>query len=326
MQTGTLSNAFLQWEETKKLHLGLNIGLFKERLIIAASYLSNRSSNQLLNYNLPIQTGFNNILRNLPATVQNSGWEFMFSSTNIKTRDYSWFFDFNLTIPKNQLLEFPNIATSGYGNTYVIGEPITLTKVFQFAGVNPATGVYQFYDYKGNLTSSPNSSTDQTVMINNAPILYGGIQNNFRYKNFELDFSFQFVKRKGPNYFFGNSFGSFINYNQPVSVLQRWQKSGDITSVQRYNSDFSLLTQASNANKSNAGYSDASFTRLKNFSLSWRMPNSWYRKAGLNNVRLYIQGQNLFTITNYVGLDPETLSSVSLPPLKVIILGLQMGF
>jgi TonB-linked SusC/RagA family outer membrane protein len=326
MQAVGLSNPFLQWEETKKLQLGLNVGLFKEKVNISASYFRNRSSNQLLNYNLPIQTGFANVFRNLPATVQNSGWEFTLSSSNIIGKNFSWSSDFNLTIPKNQLLSFPGIETTGFSRSFIVGKPITLARVYSFAGVNPSTGVYQFVDYKGNLTSSPSSSTDQTVLINNSPDLYGGISNNLRYKSVELDFTFQFIKRKGRNYFFGNSAGAVINSNQPVSVLQRWQKPGDITSRQRYNSNLSLASQAVNAGISDAGYGEASFVRLKNFSLSWRIPGAWCKKSRLNNVRLYIQGQNLFTVTNYVGLDPETLSSTTLPPLKVFTLGFNISF
>ena len=321
-----LSNPFLQWEETKKLHIGLDLGLFKDRIIITTGYFRNRSDNQLLNYNLPIQTGYPTIARNLPATVENSGWELVLNTTNIKTKDFSWSTNINVTLPKNQLLRFPGIESSGYSRLYVVGKPITIIKVYPFAGVNPSTGVYQFSDSKGNLTSSPDFSTDQTVLSNTSADLYGGIENSFRYRNFELDFLFQFVKRKGANYLFGNFMGAYVNTNQPTSVLQRWQKTGDIKSIQRYYSDFSLVEQTSNAQTSDAAYSDASFARLKNLSLSYNFPQSWYSKAKFRSVRLYLQAQNLLTITNYIGLDPETLSSTTLPPLKVMTVGLQLGF
>lgn len=325
LQPNGLSNAFLQWEETKKIHFGLDLGLFNESVLVTAGYFKNRSGNQLLNYLLPIQTGFSSIYKNLPATVQNSGWEFALSTTNIKTKNFSWSTDVNVTIPKNELLEFPGIEATGYSNLYTVGQPITIQKAFQFAGVDPTTGVYQFLDSKGNLTSYPDFSTDQTVLINTAPTLYGGITNNVRYKSLELDFLFQFVRRKGSNYVFGDYSGAFFNVNQPVSFLDRWQKTGDNTSSQKYYSDFSLSDPSESARNSDAGYSDASFARLKNLSLSWRLPESWYKRVKLNNARLYIQGQNLLTITNYIGLDPETLSSTTLPPLKVLTVGLQLG-
>lgn len=326
LQPGTLSNGFLQWEETKKLQVGLDISLFKERVSFTASYFCNRSSNQLLNYYLPIQTGLGSIFRNLPANVQNSGWEFTLNTSNINTKNFSWSCDFNITIPKNLLLKFPSIETTGYGSTYIVGEPITITKVYSFGGVDPSSGVYQFFDNKGNLTSAPDFSTDRTILINTAPIVFGGIKNNFKFGGVQLDFLFQFIKRKGLNYLFGNATGAYFNINQPISILNRWQKPGDKTSIQRYNSNFSLVNQSLYANESDASYADASFVRLKNLSLSYTMPESWYRGTKLNNVRLYMQGQNLFTITNYIGLDPETLSSTTLPTLKVFTIGLQMGF
>lgn len=325
LQPNGLSNAYLQWEDTKKMHFGLNLGLFKDRIFITTSYFRNRSRNELLSYLLPIQTGFASISKNLPATVQNSGWEFTVSTMNIKTKNFSWSTDFNLTMPKNELLEFPSIEASGYASSYTVGKPITISKVYPFAGVNPATGIFQFIDYKDNLTSSPNSSTDQTVLINTSSTFYGGFQNNFRYKSFELDFLFQFVKRKGRNYFFGNTNGASFNTNQPTTVLDRWQKPGDITSIQRYNLNTLHIQSLYASQFSDAGFSDASFVRLKNLSLSWSMPETWYKRAKLHNARLYIQGQNLLTITNYLGLDPETLSSTTLPPVKVVTVGLQIG-
>jgi TonB-linked SusC/RagA family outer membrane protein len=326
LQPNILSNPLLQWEETKKLHLGLDLGLFSERVLIAANFFRNRSSNQLLVYLLPIQTGFSNISRNFPATVENSGWEFVMNTVNIKIKDFSWSSDINLTVPKNKLLKFPGIETSAYASSYKIGEPITSTKLFQFAGVNSITGIYQFIDYKGDLTSSPDFTTDNTILINTSPVLYGGFQNTFRYKSFDLSILFQFVIRKGNNYYYGNPNGAAFNVNQPVSVLGRWQKDGDNTSIQRYYSNFGLYGQAFSAGQfSDAAFSDASFARLKNISLSWRIPNAFSKKAKIKDARLYIQGQNLVTITNYSGLDPETLSSTTLPPLKLLTVGLQLG-
>lgn len=135
----------------------------------------------------------------------------------------------------------------------------------------------------------------------------------------------QFVQQKGLNYFFGNISGAAFNINQPTTVLQRWQKQGDITSIQRYNSDYSLIMPAINtAFLSDAAWDDASYIRLKNVSLSLQLPEKWKQKLHLQNFRLFTQGQNLLTITNYKGLDPETMSTTNLPPLKILTLGLQV--
>jgi len=329
LQPNGLTNPYLQWEETKKSALGLDLGILKDRLLLTANYFINRSSNQLLLYTLPVITGFGSIVRNFPATVQNSGWELILSSTNVKTRDFSWSTHINLTLPRNKLIAFPNISNSYYASAYVVGQPITIQKVFHLVGVNDTTGIYQFADSKGNPTYNPSLGTDNTVIVNTAPKFYGGFQNSFTYKGFQLDVFFQFVKQVAHNYYFGNFPGYFSSSpnsgNQPTTVLGRWQKSGDVRSIQRYNSDLSISNEFVTAwYFSDAAYSDASYIRLKNLSLSWQLPESWRKKAMLQNARLYIQGQNLLTITRYIGIDPETQSSSTLPPLKILTLGIQL--
>ena len=326
LEINGLPNPHLEWEETKKLQFGLDLGLFNDRIMISTDYFHNRSSNQLLAFPLPILTGFTNISGNLPATVQNTGWEFSLITANLKTTNFNWTSSFNITIPKNKLVAFPNLANSFFASVLVMGQPILITKAYHLIDVNPTTGIYEFADKNGNVTSSPNYSADRTVLIKNSfPTYYGGFQNSFRYKGIELDVLFQFVKQIGPNYLFGNGFGGFFpNINQPVYVLDRWQKPGDIATHQRYNSNFSLYNQISAALSSDAAYSDASYMRLKNLSVSWQLPERWRQKARLQNCRLYMQGQNLLTITKYKGLDPETKSSTTLPPLRVLTMGIQV--
>ncbi|HWK08130.1 MAG TPA: SusC/RagA family TonB-linked outer membrane protein [Puia sp.] len=322
LQPSGLPNPYLQWEETRKLQFGLDIGFLKDRILFNANYFQNRSSNELLAYSLPIITGFGGINKNFPATVQNSGWEFMLYTTNIKTRDFSWTTHINLTIPKNKLIAFPNLASSSYATSLIIGQPISISKVYHLIGVNDTTGIYQFSDSKGKSTYNPSYGTDNTVIINSVPKFYGGFQNSFSYKEVELNVLFQFSKQQGPNYF------GFIpgtqGINQPVSVLSRWQKPGDHTNVQRYNSNYSLFGQFFDAAGSDAGHSDASYIRLTNLSLSWRFPMSWNKKMHLQNCRVYVSGQNLLTITHYQGMDPENQNINSLPPLKVLTAGMQI--
>jgi hypothetical protein len=131
------------------------------------------------------------------------------------------------------------------------------------------------------------------------------------------------VKQTGHNYLYGFLPGYF-GQNQPTAVLNRWQKAGDITNIQRYNQNLSIYTAYNNANLSDLVYSDASYIRLKNVSLSWTLPEKWEQKAHLQRCKFYVQGQNLLTFTKYKGLDPETKSSTTLPPLRVVTLGIQV--
>jgi TonB-linked SusC/RagA family outer membrane protein len=324
-----LPNPYLQWEEVRKLSVGLDLGFWNDRILMNANYFQNRSSNQLLAYTLPPSVGFENIQSNFPAKVQNTGFEFALSTTQLKLSSFSWTSNINFTIPKNKLLSFDNLSSSTYySNRYKIGSPITIANVYHYLGVNPATGKYEFLDANGNPTYNPSNSTNnRNVMINTAQTFYGGLNNSFSYKRFNLDFLFQFVKQKGVTNQYGDGYTGFTATNEPVSVLDRWRKPGDETTIQRsFSTKFDYFFPIIYLLQSDAVYGDASYIRLKNASLSWQFPEEFTKKIHLQNARLYLQGQNLLTITHYKGIDPETRSSLSLPPLRVITLGAQITF
>jgi TonB-linked SusC/RagA family outer membrane protein len=324
-----LANPYLKWEETKKMSIGLDLGFLKDRLLFTANYNHNRSSNQLINYVLPIITGFNSITKNLPATVQNSGIELALSSKSIQTKNFTWSSNINLTIPKNKLIAFPDLINSNLSNSLVIGQPLNIIKVIRLSGVDPITGLYQFFDKNGELTFNPNpaylNDNDANIVLNLDPKYYGGFQNNFKYKKLELDILFQFNKGIGGNSFGTGALPGSKGYNQYNSVLNRWQEEGDHKQTQRYNADFSHFLSFFYANSySDASFSDASYIRLKNLSLSWQLPEIWCKNTHLKTCNIYLLGQNLLTITNYKGLDPEN-KLIVLPPLKVITLGLRLS-
>ena len=320
-----LNNPYLQWEETRKLSFGLDLGLFRDRILLNVDYYRNRSSNQLVQYKLPVLAGFSFITKNFPAIVQNTGWEFAFESVNIKTQGFEWRTKLNATIPSNKLVKYDSLATSSDANLLQIGQPITMIRVYHYLGVDPSTGLFTFEDANGGVTSKPSFPNDLMVNINTSPVLYGGFENIFTYKGFELDVFFQFIKRKGIDYVFGANNPGFYFLNQPVWVLDRWQKTGDEVANQKFSSNGTTNSSFDPAaNRSDASYIDASFIRLKTLHISWQLPQNWYGRY-VNNIKLFAQGQNLATITDYKGLDPETLSTTTLPPLRVFTLGLHVG-
>jgi len=155
--------------------------------------------------------------------------------------------------------------------------------------------------------------------------LYGGLGNTLRFYGIEVDFLFQFVKQTGYSPDRSFSIPGAIS-NQPVAVMSRWQRQGGEAGYQRFTatdptgegalaSYYFLL--------SDRIITDASFLRLKNLSVSWTLPERWMDT--LSGSRIYMQGQNLWTLTNYTGLDPETQNSQSLPPLTTIILGVNVS-
>jgi TonB-dependent starch-binding outer membrane protein SusC len=315
------NNPYLQWELTKKLSLGFDLGFLKDRLLLSANYYRNRSSNQLLNYNLPSLTGSTFVPLNFPATVENSGLELGLNTVNIKSGSFSWGTDINLTIARNKLVSFPNIASSSYNNSLVVGQPLGITKLYKAAGVNPQTGLYQFVAANGNVVASPNSSTDRTYIQSSMPTFFGGIGNSLSFKEWRLDFFLEFKKQNQRTTDLGLAFyNGLFNYNAPVTALDRWKNPGDNASVQKY----SALRNFINYYLSDAFYGDASYLRLKNVSLSWTLPSEWSKNIHLQGAKVFIQGQNLLTITKFNGFDPENFSVSSLPPLRVITAGIQV--
>jgi TonB-linked SusC/RagA family outer membrane protein len=330
LNAANLSNPYLQWESTRKLNFALDLGFWDDRVLFNVNYYYNRSSNQLLDYSLPFTTGFSSILSNFPATVVNKGIESSLSVEPIKSKGFNWNINLNFTLPKNVLNTFPDLANSSYASSLVIGQSLNIRRYYRYAGVNPQTGLYQVYKADGSLTSTPDGTADRTVFINPDPKFYGGVQNTFNYRNFTLSFLLQYVKQRAEGLYFGLPEPGFFNANQPARLNNRWLKPGDQAEFQKaftglvFIDDSYAASAAARSSDKNIG--DASFLRLKNVSLSWSLPSSLTQKLKLKNMRLYAQGQNLFTITDYIGLDPETKSTTTLPPLRMITFGAQVGF
>lgn len=311
-----LDNPNYSWETNRKFEVGLELGVLQDRVQLSSSWYNNRSSNQLVGLPLPVITGQSSVQFNLPATVQNSGLEFLLSTSNITTTSFKWTTSFNLTIPRNKLVEFPNIEIfPAYNNLYQVGESIYTKKTLRSTGVDPATGLYTFEDLNGDGRIS--ATTDGQFLKQVGQQYFGGLNNTISYKGFQLDLFFQFVKQTGYNYI--NSYahpGSLSN--QPTEVLGRWQESGDVTDIQAYGFSGNYSTAYSNYRFSDAAISDASFIRLKNLSFSWEFPDQWLKKVRITKCKIYVQGQNLFTVTKYLGMDPENQNVNFLPPLRIV--------
>lgn len=315
-----LYNPDYSWESNNKFEIGLELGLLDDKIQLSTSWFNNRSSNQLVGLPLPVLTGQSSVQFNLPATVENKGWEFQLNTVNLSKAKFRWSTNLNITIPKNTLIEFPNLeAFPAYSNTYKLGESLFLKRTLKMEGVNRETGLYTFSDV--NADGSISTANDGQFLKRTDQVAFGGLNNSVSFFGFDLDFMFQFVKQDGYNYL--SSFQSPGNMsNQPSIVVNRWRQPGDNATIQRY----ALLGQGNAAYVNNLSsdnaISDASFVRLKNISLTWNIPHEWIKKWGIEKCRIYLQGQNLFTWTNYIGLDPETQNSAALPPLRTLMIGL----
>ena len=322
IQPAHLYNPDFGWETNKKLEAAVELGLWQDKIFLSGAWFRNRSSNQLVGIPLPGTTGFSSLLANLDATVENTGIEIEFRSVNFKKKDFSWTTTLNLTAPKNELLSFPNLEGSTYANQLVIGESLNIRKAYHYTGIDPATGTYTFEDMNGDGLIT--AAEDRTVIIDTAPKLYGGLGNSFSYKNWNLDFLFQFVKQDGYNYLFTAALAGVLS-NQPVSALNHFPQDGTGAEIQQYSTgeNYEVYEAYSRYSQSDAAISDASFIRLKSAGLTYSIPSTWSKTV---NAKIYLQGQNLLTFTNYKGADPENRSASFLPPLKQFTMGVLLNF
>ncbi len=314
-----LFNPEFGWETNKKMEIALEAGFFKDRIFLTAAWYNNRSSNQLTGISLPGTTGFTSIQSNLDATIQNRGFELTLRTVNIQKKDLSWTSSLNMTAARNSLVKFPNLETSTYANQYVIGQPLNIQKVYHFTGVDPQLGVYTYKDVNSDGIIS--GTEDQKTILNFDPKYYGGLQNQVTYKNWQLDFLFQFVKQI--NYDSSVYFGlPGSQSNQPVTILNHWQQVGDLAPypiyTDGYNSD--AVDAYYKYFDSDGAISDASYVRLKNISLSYDIPLKDMQ------CKVFFEGQNVLTFTNYDGADPEFTSAGYLPPLRILSAGVKFSF
>lgn len=316
-----LPNADFAWEVDKKLEGGLELGFLKDRVDLSLSYYRNRTGNQLVGYPLPAISGFTTVEYNFPAVIQNTGLEAELHTTNIKTNNFTWSTSVNFTAPQNKLVSYPGIAGSPYVYSYAVGASLFSQQLYQYTGINPQTG---FYIFRTNNGSGLPSNADRVSSLPVTQKYYGGIANDFSYKGFGLSVFVQFVNQMGYNYLHAiNASPGSVNKNFPTAVLNAWQSPGQAGNLEKFSTK--NPAQFSYYGGSTAAITDASFVRIKNAELYYRLPARWQSWAHTQNARIYIQGQNLYTFTKYIGLDPET-QGLGLPPLRVIMAGLSASF
>jgi len=321
-----LYNPDFAWEINRKLELGLELGIFDDRIMLITNIYRNRSSSQLVGAPLAPTTGFPTIQSNFPATVQNSGIEIELTSTNIKSPEgWEWTTSLNFTAPKNKLIEFPDIESSpAYDERYQVGQPLEIVKLYQYRGVDPATGEYVFRDV--NEDGQYDIHDRKSVRFVGRKF-YGGLMSKLNYAGFQLDFLFQFVKQDGYNqtHVFNRAPGTLAN--QPEDVMDRWTPADPANkNIQRFTAGGTSASEAyeNYLYNSTGAISDASFMRLKSLYLAYTLNKNWMQKAHLQDLTWFVQGQNLITITEYKGLDPENPGSASLPPLRTWTAGIKL--
>jgi hypothetical protein len=262
--------------------------------------------------------------------LENKGWDFMLTARLICRKDIALDLSFNWSLPVNRLRAFPNLATSAFRGTLIVGRSVNSQKLYKSLGVDPATGVDRILDvnHDGQYTAP-----DLVVIKSTDVTGFGGLTATFRCKNIQLEITADARKKTGSSYltsvYNGNLPGSASNLysNAPASLTDRWEKPGDQASLQRVSADIN-----SPANKmlmmfpsTDASQANTSFVRLRNLYLSYQLPSSlmdhfWKKTA----VHLFLNTQNLLTFARYKGIV-ETENPLVLPPFRKIEIGIHLN-
>lgn len=343
------ANDDLKWETTEQFNVGLDAALLNGRVSATLDYFSKNTKDLLFNLPLPLASGYASILSNV-GEVQNKGFEVLINTTNVISDDFKWDTSLNFAAIKNKVVDLGRIESivtgniMAVGNTAIIrdGDPLAsyygyvVTGIFQENDdiansaqpiAEPGHPIFEDRDGDGAITPA-----DQTIIGSPFPDFTYGIQNSFSYKNLQLDVFFQ-----------GQEGAELININlieslYPANFRRNRQSRTIIDRWTPQNTDAkwpsSVNPNAYGASKVNTlTVEDASYFRLKNVQLSYNVPVD--NVNFLNSMRVYITGQNLFTITDYGGFDPESNSLgssnvrvdySSYPTARTYLLGLTASF
>lgn len=324
----SLYNPEYNWERSRKSDLAVELQSPKGRWSLNINYYLNRSDKQLVYATLPAQAGADGILKNFNAVIENTGWELAVSGDIYNQPGLRISTNILASLPKNSLKSFDDLAKTEYRSVFIVGKSTSALNLYEFEGVDQATGVYRVKDQDGNDTTD---TRDLTYMGNLDPKVFGSASFYFRYKNIECELFWEFKVQKAPSYVYNTIVGDLLT-GLPVNRLDlennRWRKPGDIALWAK-----SSTTRTGDAHKdrmdiaaSSLAYADGSYIKLGNVYLSYTCRGRRLSKAGIESIKLSIKGRNLFTATGYKGSSPETANLFALSPLRTITFSVQATF
>ncbi len=360
-------NANLKWERSTKTDVGVNIGFLNGRIEFDADYYYNdidqlvQAAPQSPSKGIP----GNQITTNV-GTMFNKGLEFTINSTNIEKGNFRWTSNFNISFNKNEVTslannnaDLPGVTSLETANRTRVGYSLGQIFVVETAGVDPATGERIFVNRNGQKVrfsfQRPSASRylyleganagqvapnidgvlDAKIWGNSIPTYYGGFENSFSFKSFDLNLGITF---SGGNYIYYGSQAGLRDqrfWNNEAGMLRRWTAAGQNTDIPRVvygdnTSNGSAIPMSANVYKGD-------FVKLRNVALGYTIPARYLGKAGMSNVRLYGQATNLLILTKYEGPDPEVsvngnsnlapgVDRNSVPLGRTITFGVNVGF
>ncbi|NEM97430.1 SusC/RagA family TonB-linked outer membrane protein [Pontibacter burrus] len=313
-----VGNTNLKWETSNKLDIGFDLSVLQDRVGLTFDYFNTSITDLVLNAPVLRTTGIPgaSVSTNI-GSMNNKGFELALNTVNIEKNDFSWSTNFNFSKVKNEVTSLYNDVPVVSGSSQAaVGYAIGEFKLIRWAGVNPDNGMAMFLSKDGVVkqydpatqkyylldgSETTQITGDDAVFAGNPyPKWFGGVDNTFRYKDFDIGVFFQF---SGGNKILNQTrAGLMTNYmnNNLNEIKDRWQKPGDITDVPRLYLQDNVSTRLSTR-----WLEDGDFLRLRQLSIGYNVPSELTDKAGISTLRLYAQAQNVFVLTAYKGFDPE---------------------
>jgi TonB-linked SusC/RagA family outer membrane protein len=301
-----LGNSNLTWETSTGINLGLDLTLFKGRINGTVEWYQMQTSAILLRRNLPNISGFANILDNIGKT-ENKGIEFSLKTVNLQIKDFTWETSLNFTANRNKITELYGDNKDDIGNKWIIGKPLQAVYDYDLVGVwqqsdaalmatmdpGAKVGDMRFRDVNGDNIIN---EKDRIYLGTALPKWIGGISNAFKYKNFRLNVFIQTVQGVLKN-------NAVLNFADQSLIINLPESVGYWTAENQSNTRPSLRT---GTNSRGYGYpSNASYTRIKDVTLSYTLPQVISDKLKIGELSMYISGRNLHTFTKWKVWDPE---------------------
>ncbi|MDR1556277.1 MAG: TonB-dependent receptor [Tannerellaceae bacterium] len=299
LRSSQLANPELKWETTSQFNIGVDSHFFDNRLEVELNYYDKYTRDLLVNSPIPAISGFSSITRN-DGEISNRGVELAINSTNVRNKNFTWTTSFNIAHNKNKIEKLENTIDQYSWIRMEQGQSMFTFYTYKQLYVDPQTGdaVIDDYNKDGQINAD-----DRQYVGNALPIVNGGLDNTFRYRNFDLNlfltysigndvlYMFQYMLQHG---------GTRPAWGYTTGQLERWQKPGDITDVPR------MTTKGLNyALRTDRFLEDGSFLKARSITLGYNFPRELISRFNINALRLFATGTNLFILTNYSGTDPE---------------------
>lgn len=318
-----LPNPGLRWERRATFNTGVEMSTLNGRLNATVEYYNSLTTDLFQDRPLSLTTGYTGVVANVGA-LRNRGVELFLNSDVLKLGGFTWNLNANLTYNRNEVRKLvggQNEIISGL-TILRVGQPINSIFVVPYAGVNPENGNPQFVNREGVVTEDYNPEDRVIAGTYEAPY-FGGFGSSLKFKGLELSGLFSFVAGnkiynndrtnvENPAYFFDNL---------SADLVREWRQPGDITNIPSPNATFRESTTHF--------VEKGDFLRLRNVMLSYALPAGLIGRAKLSTVRVYVQGQNLATWTQFQGFDPEistgSLTGAQYPALRTITFGVSLG-